>query len=164
MPSARPVRPISRVKRSIDAALLATRTGSQGDDPARPGEAAVAAASSTEPQNAVATPKNKKAQKSARGQNHRRDPYRYGAPSWREVRVDDWAARGYAPREPDYQRGRLRSRGLYTQFLVRWVDSSRIDPISLSANPFGPECGQSIGEPLSMAERPRRRRARRVTS
>ena len=90
---------------SIDAALLATRTGSQGDDPARPGEAAVAAASSTKPQNAVATPKNKKAQKSERGQNHRRDPYRYGAPSWREVRVDDWAARGYAPRERDYQRG-----------------------------------------------------------
>jgi hypothetical protein len=74
---------------SIDAALLATRAGSQGDDPARPGDAAGAAASSTKPQNAVATPKNKKAQKSARGQNHRRDPYRYGAPSWREVRVDD---------------------------------------------------------------------------
>jgi hypothetical protein len=90
---------------SIDAALLAARTGSQGDDPARPGEAAVAAASSTKPQNAVAKPKNKKTQKSAGGQNHRRDPYRYGAPSWREVRVDDWAARGYAPRERDYQRG-----------------------------------------------------------
>jgi hypothetical protein len=89
---------------SIDAALVAARTGSQGD-PARPGEPAVAAAISTEPQNAVATPKNKKAQKSARGQNHRRDQYRYGAPSWREVRVDDWAARGYAPRERDYQRG-----------------------------------------------------------
>ena len=89
---------------SIDAALLAGRTGSQGD-PARPGEAAVAAASSTEPQNAVATSKNKKAQKSARGQNHRRDQYRYGAPSWREVRVDDWTTRGYAPRERDYQRG-----------------------------------------------------------
>src|SRR5947209_18025403 len=88
---------------STDAAFLAARTSSQGD-PARPGEAAVAAASSTEPQNAVATPKNKKAQKSARGQNHRHDHYRYGAPAWREVRVDDWAARGYAPRERDYQR------------------------------------------------------------
>ena len=94
-------------------ALLAARTGSQGD-PARPGETAVAAASSTEPQNAVATPKkqnavatpkNKKAQKSERSQNHRRDQYRYGAPSWREGRIDDWAARGYAPRERDYQRG-----------------------------------------------------------
>jgi hypothetical protein len=83
---------------STDAALLAARTGSQGD-PARPGEAAVAAASSTEPQNAVATPKNKKAQKSARGQNHRREQYRYGVPSWHE------AAHGYAPRERDYQRG-----------------------------------------------------------
>ena len=82
---------------------IAAHTGSQGD-PARPGEAAVVAAT-TEPQNAVATPKNKKAQKSARGQNHRRDQYRYGSPSWREVRVDDWAARGYAPRERDYQRG-----------------------------------------------------------
>jgi hypothetical protein len=82
---------------SIDPALLAARASSQGD-PARPGEAAVAAASSTEPQNAVATPKKKKAQKSARGQNHRRDQYRYGAPSWREVWVDDWAARGYVPR------------------------------------------------------------------
>jgi hypothetical protein len=87
---------------SIDPALLAARASSQGD-PARPSEATVAR--STEPQNAVATPKNKKAQKSARGQNHRRDQYRYGAPSWREVRVDDWAARGYAPRERDYQRG-----------------------------------------------------------
>jgi hypothetical protein len=89
---------------SIDAALLAARAGSQGDR-ARPGEAAVAAASSTEQQNAVATPKNKKAQNSARGQNHRRDQYRYGAPSWREVRVDDWAVRGYVPRERDYRRG-----------------------------------------------------------
>ena len=97
---------------SIDAALLAARTGSQGD-PARPGETAVAAASSTEPQNAVAAAKNKKAQKSARGQNHRRDQYRYGAPSWREVRVDDWAARGYAPRERDYQRGAY-GRGSFT--------------------------------------------------
>jgi hypothetical protein len=97
---------------SIDAALLAARTGSQGDPP-RPGEAAVAAANSTEPQNAVATPKNKKTQKSARGQNHRRDQYRYGAPSWREVRVDDWAARRYAPRERDYQR-RAYGRGGFT--------------------------------------------------
>ncbi len=97
---------------SIDAALLAARTGSQGD-PARPGEATVVAASLTEPQNAVAAPKNKKAQKSARGQNHRRDQYRYGTPSWREVRVDDWAARGYVPRERDYQRGAY-SRGGFT--------------------------------------------------
>jgi hypothetical protein len=93
---------------SIDAALLAAHTGSQGD-PARPSEAAVVAAT-TEPQNAVATPKNKKAQKSARGQNHRRDQYQYGTPSWREVRVDDWAARGYAR---DYRRG-VYGRGGFT--------------------------------------------------
>ena len=99
----------------IDAALLAARAGPQGD-PARPGGAAVAAASSTEPQNAVATPKNKKAQKLARGQNHRRDQYRYGAPSWREVRVDDWAARRYAPRERDYQRGAYGREGFTPNF------------------------------------------------
>jgi len=79
---------------------IAAHPGSQGD-PARAGEAAVVAAT-TQPQNAVATPKNKKAQKSARGQNHRRDQYQYGTPSWREVRIDDWATRGYAR---DYQRG-----------------------------------------------------------
>jgi hypothetical protein len=105
----------------IDAAFLAARAGPQGD-PARPAEAAIAAANSTESQNAVATPKNKKAQKSARGQNHRRDQYRYGTPSWREVRVDDWAARG-APRERDYPAGRIRSRRLHAQFLVRQVAS-----------------------------------------
>jgi len=61
-------------------------------------QAGIVLPSSTEPQAAVATPKNKKAQKSARGQNHSRDQDRYGALSRREVRVDDWAARGYAPR------------------------------------------------------------------
>jgi hypothetical protein len=103
---------------SIDATLLAGRAGSQGD-PARPGEAASAAASSTEPHNAVATPKNKKAQKSARGQNHRRDQYRYGAPSWREVRVDEPAARGYVPRERDYQRGAYGRGGFTPQLKFR---------------------------------------------
>jgi hypothetical protein len=100
---------------SIDAALLAARTDSQGD-PGRRGDAEVAAASSTEPQSAVATPKNKKAQKSARSQNHRRDQYRYGAPSWREGRVDDWAARGYAPRERDYRRGAYGRGGVTPNF------------------------------------------------
>src|SRR5438132_1090899 len=96
--------PTPRFRRRLRVALVAARTGSQGD-PARPGEPAVAAAISTEPQNAVTTTKNKKAQKSARGQNHRPDQYRYGAPSWREVRVAGWAARAYPPRERDYQRG-----------------------------------------------------------
>jgi len=85
-------------------ALLAARPNSQGD-PGRRGDGEIAAASSTELQSAVATPKNKKPQKSARGQNRRHDQYRYGALSWREGGVDDWAARGYAPRKRDYQRG-----------------------------------------------------------
>jgi hypothetical protein len=100
---------------SIDTALLAASIGTQGD-PARPGEAAVAAASSTVPQNGGAAPKNKKAQKSARGQNHRRHQYRYGAPAWREGRADDWAARGYAPRERDYQRDAYGRRGFTPNF------------------------------------------------
>jgi hypothetical protein len=97
---------------SIDAALLAAHTGSQVR-PGKAGEAAVAAASSTEPQNPVATPKNKKVQKSARGQKHRRDQYRYGAPSWREGRADGLTARGYAPREPA---GHIQSRGFTPNF------------------------------------------------
>ena len=107
---------------SIDAALLAARTGSQGD-PARPGEAAIAAANSTEPQNAIATPKNKKAQKSARGQNHRRDQ----SPVWRSVlargpgrRLGSARLRAKGARLPA---GRIRSRGLHAQFLVRQVAS-----------------------------------------
>ena len=56
---------------------------------------AAAATGSTEPtQRAAAAPKKKVAHS-----QRRRDPY--GA--WREVRVDDWYARSYAPR--DYSRG-----------------------------------------------------------
>jgi hypothetical protein len=90
----------------IDAAPPAASAGRQGDSAKsdQPGPAPVAAAVSTErSKKAAATPK--KAQRSANRQNQRRDQYWYGAPSWREVRVDDWAARGYAPRERDYQQG-----------------------------------------------------------
>ena len=90
--------------------------GGQGD-PEKSGQAApapVAAASSTEPQKAAATPK--KAQRSAHRQNQRRDQNLYGAPSWREVRVDDWGARGYAPRESDYQRGGYGRQGFVRNF------------------------------------------------
>jgi hypothetical protein len=86
----------------IDETIPAASAGRQGDS-AKSGEAVVAAASSTEPHKAAATPK--KAQRSAHRQTQRRDPYWYGASSWREVRVDDWAARGYAPREREYRRG-----------------------------------------------------------
>ena len=86
----------------IDEMIPAASAGQPGDL-AKSGEAVAAAASSTEPHKGTATPK--KAQRSAHRQTQRRDPYWYGAPSWREVRVDDWAARGYAPRERDYRRG-----------------------------------------------------------
>jgi hypothetical protein len=102
-PIGRSAIPATRV---IDAAPPAASGGRQVDlaKPDQPAPAPVAAAGSTEAyQKAAATPK--KAQRSANRQNPRRDHYRYGAPSWREVRVDDWAARGYALRERDYQRG-----------------------------------------------------------
>jgi hypothetical protein len=89
---------------NIDAPIPAASASREGD-PEKSGQAAsapVAVAGSTEPsQKAAAT--SKKAQRSAHRQNQRRDQNWYGAPSWREVRVDDWGARGYAP--SDYQRG-----------------------------------------------------------
>jgi hypothetical protein len=96
---------------NIDAALPAASTGGQ-DDPEKSGHAAPA--SSTEPQKAAATPK--KAQRSAHRQNQRRDQNWYGAPSWREVRVDDYGARGYAPRESDYQRDGYGRQGFVRNF------------------------------------------------
>ena len=85
---------------NIDAALPAAGASREGD-PEKSGQAASApAAGTTEPsQKAAATLKKRLAHR----QNQRRDQNRYGAPSWREVRVDDWGARGYAP--TDYQRG-----------------------------------------------------------
>jgi hypothetical protein len=101
----------------IDAALPAASAGRQGDveksGQAEP--APVVAAGSTESsQKPVAT--SKKAQRSARGKSHRRDQYWYGTPSWREVRVDDWGGRGYAPMERDYQRGGYGHQGFYRNF------------------------------------------------
>lgn len=85
---------------NIDAALPAAGASREGD-PEKSGQAASApAAGTTEPsQKAAATLKKRLAHR----QNQRRDQNRYGAPPWREVRVDDWGARGYAP--TDYQRG-----------------------------------------------------------
>jgi len=40
------------------------------------------------------------------------------------ARVDDWAARGYAPRERDYQRGAYGRGGFTPQFLVRAADNA----------------------------------------
>jgi hypothetical protein len=64
----------------IDPALpSAVRPG----DMAKASDAEVAAASAVGPEKPAATPK--KAKKTAKRQNQRRDPYWYGAPSWREV-------------------------------------------------------------------------------
>ena len=96
-----------------DAVLPAAGAGHPGAM-AKASEADIAAASSTEAQKkTVAAPR--KAQRSANRQNHRRDQYWNGAPSGREVRVDDWPARGYAPRERDYQRGAY-GRGITLNF------------------------------------------------
>jgi hypothetical protein len=61
---------------------------------AAPADAAAAAGSTEPTQRAAATTKKKVAHS-----QRRRDPYG----GWREVRVDDWYARSYAPR--DYSRG-----------------------------------------------------------
>ena len=64
----------------IDTALPgAVRPG----DMAKASDAEVAGASAVGPEKPVATPK--KAKKTAKRQHQRRDPYWYGAPSWREV-------------------------------------------------------------------------------
>jgi hypothetical protein len=64
---------------------------------AKASEAELAAASSAGPEKPIATPK--KAKKSANRQNHRRDPYWYGAPSWREVEYQrgGYGRGGYTP-------------------------------------------------------------------
>jgi hypothetical protein len=64
----------------IDPALpSAVRPG----DMAKASDAEVAAATAVGPEKPAATPK--KAKKTAKRQYQRRDPYWYGAPSWREV-------------------------------------------------------------------------------
>jgi hypothetical protein len=78
---------------------------------AAPSNAATAA--STEPTQQPAATRKKK---TAHTQSRRRDPYGYGYgyDRWREVRVDEWSARGYAPRQRDYPRGG------YGQFRSFW--------------------------------------------
>jgi hypothetical protein len=95
-------RSASSAGNSGDGAVAGTANSRQSE-PAKTAQAATsaapadaaAAAGSTEPtQRAAATTKKKVAHS-----QRRRDPYG----GWREVRVDDWYARGYAPRE--YSRG-----------------------------------------------------------
>jgi hypothetical protein len=94
-------RTASSAGNSGDSAPASAASNRQSEPPKTAQAAAPAAAAdatatgATEPtQRAAATPKKKVAHS-----QRRRDPY--GA--WREVRVDDWYARSYAPR--DYYRG-----------------------------------------------------------
>jgi hypothetical protein len=93
-------RSASTVGNNGDSAPAGTQNSRQSE-PSKTAQAttsatpADAAAGSTEPTQRAATAPKKKVAHSQR----RRDPY--GA--WREVRVDDWYARSYAPR--DYSRG-----------------------------------------------------------
>jgi hypothetical protein len=78
----------------IDTALpSAVRPG----DMAKASDAEVAAASAVGAEKPAATPK--KAKKTAKRQNQRRDPYWYGAPSWREVEYQrgGYGRGGFAP-------------------------------------------------------------------
>src|SRR5262245_15476402 len=78
-------------------------TGRQADAPkSTPAASAseVTAAAEPPPRPAAAS---KKPQKTARSQQRRREPGGTEAVGWREVRTDDWAARGYGER--DYGRG-----------------------------------------------------------
>jgi hypothetical protein len=89
------------------APAAAGADGRQGDasKSALAASSDAAATASTEPAQQPAAATRKK--KTAHSQNRRRDPYGYGYgyDRWREVRVDDWSARGYAPRQRDYPRG-----------------------------------------------------------
>ena len=78
----------------IDTALpSAVRPG----DMAKASDAEVAAATAVGAEKPAATPK--KAKKTAKRQNQRRDPYWYGAPSWREVEYQrgGYGRGGFAP-------------------------------------------------------------------
>jgi hypothetical protein len=74
--------------------------------PAAPAE--VAAAAEPPPRPATAS---KKSRKTAHSQQRRREPGGTEAVGWREVRTDDWAARGYGER--DYGRGGYAREGAF---------------------------------------------------
>src|SRR5262245_46630771 len=84
---------------------------------ANPPKSAAAApaemAASTKPSSRPAAA-SKKPQKTARSQQRRREPGGTEAVGWREVRTDDWAARGYGER--DYGRGGFAREGAFGFF------------------------------------------------
>jgi hypothetical protein len=82
----------------------ATSVAGQGD--AAPSRSAQAAAADAAP---AAAPQRKKSQRTA--QSRRRD-HSDGSP-WREVRVDDWGARGYGSNDRGYQRGGYGRQGFF---------------------------------------------------
>jgi hypothetical protein len=95
---------------AIESASTASAPDSrQGDpSPSKSAQAAPAdAAPAAESQRPVAA--SKKSRSTA--QNRRRD--QADDPSWREVRVDDWSARGYGPSERSYQRGGYGRQGFF---------------------------------------------------
>jgi len=77
-------------------------TGSPANPPKSAAAAPAEMAASTEPSVRPAAA-SKKTQKTARSHQRRREPGGTEAVGWREVRTDDWAARGYGER--DYGRG-----------------------------------------------------------
>jgi hypothetical protein len=106
IPLGRNVAPISVGEGAAVSGAARDRDASQ---PAPP--ATAAAVASTEPaQRPAAAPKRK----TARSQNRRREQYGYGG--WREVRVDDWWARGYGSRERGYSRGGYGRDGFFRSF------------------------------------------------
>lgn len=88
-------------------------TGPQADalksTPAAPAEVAAAAEPPPRPAGA-----SKKLRKTARSQQRRREPGGSDAVWWREVRTDDWGARGYGER--DYGRGGYAREGAFGFF------------------------------------------------
>jgi hypothetical protein len=77
-------------------------TGSQASPPKSAAAASAEMTASTEP-SARPAAASKKPRKTARSQQRRREPGGTEAVGWREVRTDEWAARGYGER--DYGRG-----------------------------------------------------------
>jgi hypothetical protein len=85
-------------------------TGSRANPPKSAAAAPAEMAASTEPSSRPAAA-SKKPQKTARSQQRRREPGGTEAVGWREVRTDDWAARGYGER--DYGRGGFAREGAF---------------------------------------------------
>src|SRR5262245_43523563 len=85
-------------------------TGSQANPPKSAAAASAEMAASTEPSSRPAAA-SKKPRKTAHSQQRRREPGGTEAVGWREVRTDDWGARGYGER--DYGRGGYAREGVF---------------------------------------------------